>query len=545
MAKRVQAAADKGRGFYLYFGQVVAEDAPEFAEYPADLFAYPRRPWYKRGYDPGKDVPCSVICFREEAGEFMLDKIDQLAEEAGLPGVYLDGPSVPFSCDNLNHNCSSYLPARWDGSWHEGRVAGQRSYMKRLRGIFDSRGYKFPIWHHTGGGFGLVHFSHCDFYWDGEQLSRYRRGYMLPPDVFSIIYSGTPFGYQGVFLPFFYCDSTLTTRQSLAWSAPHGVLSMAVGSTMPDFMQITRRDPETRFYPYTGEQPHIRILNDNTLCTSYYLAGNEAVLISGNIVYHGTQKNEVDISGLFPGRELQVRCLNREEEPDLRDSVLRFSVAERDLRIWHIAPADVDVSAFNLPDPTRPKADAPAAEPLTEQDAFVPENWTIESGTFAPIAETGLPFGLKSEGKPAVIRYAHGLPDNIHLRMNFRHSGKFRFFVDGVEISFDYHSAKGWLVEKLDNFDSLDRCDVSVAAHGRSYSVLDRPVKLDVYIIDGRAALFYDGVRIIQYGLPMKNYEAGHTLAIETKDNDWIAFDVEYLGPAAEEDMPHWEHPVR
>ena len=545
VAKRVEAAKKEGKDFFLYFGQVMAEDAPEYAQYPTDFMAAPRKALYKRAYNPGKDVPCSVICFREEAGEFMLDKIEQLVEQAALHGVYLDGPSIPFQCENLNHPCARYLPARWDGSWHEGDIPGQRSYMKRLRGIFDSRGVKHPIWHHTGGGFGLVHFAHCDFYWDGEHLSRYRRGYLLPPDFFSIIYSGYPFGYQGVFLPIFYIDATLTTRQSLAWTAPHGVVSsIGGGSYCPDFLKITKRHPNVTFYPYTGEQPHIGILNSNTLCTSYYLTDTEAVLISGNIVYHGTQENMVDVSKMFPGKELQISCLNREEVPDFRDGVLRFSVAERDLRIYHIAPKETDVSSLNLPTPWRKEADVPPAEPLQVQKEFIHANWLPSEGVFAPIAESGLPCGLKSNNGKALLRYAKSLPDNIALKMKFRHSGKFKFTVDGVDVSFDYHPAKGWFIENLDEHDSLDRSDVTLKAHGHSYSVLDRVVSLEIYVIEGRIAFFYDNVRILQFGLPSQKYAQGHTLAIETKDNDWIAFDIGYLGPSSASEMPQWPHPV-
>ncbi|MBP5300356.1 MAG: hypothetical protein J6Y80_03025, partial [Victivallales bacterium] len=328
LKSRIQTAKNEGRDLYLYFGQVVAENAPEFAEYPADLFATPHRPWYKRAYDPGKGVPCSVVCFREETGELMLDRIDQLAETAGLRGVYLDGPTVAFYCHNFNHPCAEYLPAQWDGGWHEGCVAGQRSYIKRLRGIFDSRGVKNPIWHHTGGGLGLVHFSHCDFYYDGEQLNRYRRGYLLPPEVFSVIYSGYPFGFQGVFLPEFYANDPLTSRKALPWTAPHGVVCCVgcVDTIYYDYLDINRRHPDTRFYPYTGEQPHIRTLNDNTLCTSYYLAEDEAVLISGNIVYHGSQEIAVDLHNMFNTNDLQITCLNCGETPDFRDGVLRFTV---------------------------------------------------------------------------------------------------------------------------------------------------------------------------------------------------------------------------
>ncbi len=546
IAQRVQDSAAKGRQQFIYFGHTVAENAPESVKYPTDFISYPRRPDYTRAYGISKGIPCSITCFRGEIGEFMLDNIETIVEETGLPGIYLDGPTVPFTCENLNHNCSPNLPALWDGSWHDGNVAGQRSYIKRLRGIFDSRGHKNPIWHHTGGYFGLVHFSHCDFYWDGEQLSRYRKGYLLPPEIFSVIYSGYPFGYQGVFFPFFYIDSTLRSSKGRAWVAPHHVISAAGTSTSYEsYLRINKRHPDTEFYPYTAEQPHIQILNENTLCTSYYLAENEAVLMSSNIVYEGTQENIIDISGLFPGEELQVRCLNREETPDFENGILKFSVAVRGLNIYHIAPASVDVSAFDLPDPTRPVADVPPAVPLMEQYEIDPAKWTFKAEEFVPVAESGLEYGLRANGSPARMIYNESLPDNFNFKLKFRHSGKFKFVVDGLEITFDYHQAgKGWFIDKIDPNDCLEVSDVTVAAHGRSYSVLDRPVEVDVYLIDGRVTLYYDGVRILQYGLPAVNHENGHTLMLETADNYWVAFDVEYFGPAEEADMPRLIHPI-
>ena len=164
MQRRIKAAKDNGKDFFLYFGQTLAENTPEFQQFTTDIMAEPRRPWYKRAYNPGKDVPCSVICFRGEAGEMILDGTEKLAVNNGLPGVYLDGPSSPFACDNLNHRCSAYLPAIWDEPWNKGQVSGQREYLKRLRGIFDSRGSRHPLWHHTGGGYHLVTFALCDYY---------------------------------------------------------------------------------------------------------------------------------------------------------------------------------------------------------------------------------------------------------------------------------------------------------------------------------------------------------------------------------------------
>ena len=242
----------------------------------------------------------------------------------------------------------------------------------------------------------------------------------------------------------------------------------------------------------------------------------------------------------------EVRRLIVVQAPHFRNGVLRFSMEERELRIYHIVPKGTDVSKWNLPDPRRKMANAPVAEALEGQKGFVAANWKVEGGEVAPIPETGLSFGLKPQnGKSAILRYAKGLPGNFSLKLRFRHSGAFKFLVDGVSISFDYHWGKGWCLEGLDNNDGLERCDVTLAAHGRSYSVLDRPVDLEVYLIDDRIAFFYDGVRILQYGLPALNHEKGHTLSMETKGKNWIAFDLQYFGPVAKGDMPIWPHPVR
>ncbi len=298
----------------------MAENAPEYAQFPNDFMASPRRVWYQRGYNPGKGVPCSVVCFRGETGEFLLDSIARLADGAGLRNVYLDGPSVPFSCRNLNHRCGEELPARWDEDYDHGRIAGQRAFLKRLRGIFDSRGVRTPIWHHTGGGFDLPCFALCDYYWDGEQLSRYRHGYLLPPTHFTVLYSGRPFGFQGLFLNTFYSDAMPENRQSLAWTAPNGVVPSY--GTFPEYLRLVQRDSTFVFYPFTEKQPHIVRKLKNTLNVSYYLGKEEAILVSGNAVYHGTQQESVDLSGLFPGRSLAVRCLNREETPCFQNGIL-------------------------------------------------------------------------------------------------------------------------------------------------------------------------------------------------------------------------------
>jgi len=240
-----------------------------------------------------------------------------------------------------------------------------------------------------------------------------------------------------------------------------------------------------------------------------------------------------------------VHCLNRDEIPEYEKGILTFQVAERDLRVYHIAPAEIDISGFDLPNPKRqPASIAPASE-LPTQNSFIPEHWRVESGLFEKIPESGLPYGIRSKDKKASFCYAQSLPDNFQLKMKFRHSGKFRILVDGVNVSFDYHSAKGWYIDGMDSFDSLDRSDVTLAAHGKSYSAVGKTINLEVFLIDGRVAVWYDGVRIIKNALPAKAYLDGHSLKFEVEGQNWIAFDVKKLAKATAEDLPKDIHPVR
>ena len=51
-----------------------------------------------------------------------------------------------------------------------------------------------------------------------------------------------------------------------------------------------------------------------------------------------TDSTEIDLSGMFPGEELQVRCLTKDETPDFRDGVLRYSIDTKEMRVYWIAP---------------------------------------------------------------------------------------------------------------------------------------------------------------------------------------------------------------
>ncbi len=207
-------------------------------------------------------------------------------------------------------------------------------------------------------------------------------------------------------------------------------------------------------------------------------------------------------------------------------------------------PAGTDVSKLRLPDPARKTADTAAAAPLQLQKKFLPENWRVTNGKSGPVPGTGLSSGLQSASGRAVLGYAHPLPDGICLDMKFRHSGKFKILADGIGIGFNYHPAGGWFVENADKNDNLDRCDVSLVPHGRSYSAAGKTVPLKILFLNGRVSVWYDGVRIVENLLPAKKYSS-HLLSFETRDGNWIGFEIERFGAAECSRLPVPLHPIR
>ncbi len=337
--KRRAAEADNaGQRLYMYFSQSLAQDAPGFDLYRNELVAPPGRSWYKRAYDPGKDVPCWVICFRGSGGDMILDGVHKLVNEGGLDGVYLDGPSHPFDCANPSHLCDDSLNAAWDDDYTAGRILGQRAFLKRLRGILDEAGHEFPVWAHTGGGLSLSTLALTDYFFEGEQLARYKKGYLLEPEKMLINYSGAPYGFRGLFLPVLYFDNWECTR-ALPWGLLHGVSSFEFADLQTHYFKQFKRAGGV-FYPYWREQPQLERKTMDGNLVSYWIGSDCAMVVASNLRYQGIQRTELDIGGFFPGRKVAVKCLNSAEGFAVDGTRVTLDVPEAQMRLVMITIGD-------------------------------------------------------------------------------------------------------------------------------------------------------------------------------------------------------------
>ncbi len=496
---------------YVYFSNLLAENSPGYQEYRADLEALPQRMWYQRAYDPGRGVRCFVTCLRKERGDQILHGVARLLDECGIDGVYLDGPTEPFSCANPGHDCDDSLPAVWDDDCTGGRILGQRAFVKRLRGIFDAKGIKYPLWSHTGGSIYTSTLSLADYYYDGEQLARFRDGYLVEPEKFRINYALHGLGVRGRFLPILYYNSTFTCRQALPWSLVHAAETSALKSPHPldaFFFSFLRREAPAKFYPYWEEQPHWRVEADETILASYLRDDDEGVLVLSNLYQDGVKTVTVDLEPFFDGREMRIACLTGDEKTFARDgNKITFSLRPASMKMFYVTANDT--LPENLPSPLRPKGASGPADPLPAAPGFRADDWEMTGVETQEDGSVIFPAGGAAAARMVCRRR---LPEPFTMRMTLEHSGPLKIFIDEVEIA--YTPAIGWLIDGVDEFENEDYCATSHKGHRGGHEALNRPVDLTISMADGHLNVSYDGARLLHHALPAVD-NAVHAVAIE------------------------------
>lgn len=200
LKKWATAVSDGGRIPILYTCQGLAEDAPYFEEFEEDMMIQPRWTFYRRHHNPGKGVPVHATSKRGPEGDLQLWAFQKLANEANISGILSDGLSIAWSDSNPGNLQGGGRPTEitWEGDTLT-QVTGQRNFLKRLRGIFHDTGRPLAMSAHTGGGLDPNTLSFFDYYIDGEQLSRYPSSYQPSLPIYSIGYSGHPWGLRSTF----------------------------------------------------------------------------------------------------------------------------------------------------------------------------------------------------------------------------------------------------------------------------------------------------------------------------------------------------------
>ncbi|WP_308983993.1 glycoside hydrolase domain-containing protein [Thalassobacterium sedimentorum] len=289
-----------GRITQLYGCQGLQDNSPPMTV-PAireDLLMQPEWLFYRRKHDPGKGVPGFATCKRGPEGDLQLWGWYKLANEAGIDGILSDGTSPAWNCENPAHTgCRRPYSLSMD-EIYQSRVVGTRSFLKRLRGIFNDTGRPLFMSAHTGGGIDINTLSFFDGYLEGEQLSRFPRDYQIPLPVYAVGYSGRPWGF----------NSEFWVKRWIWNKGPYLALNYAllfnnevrgnflVQAILADF----DTNESTEFHPYWRDQAQVDFKSglDSTKM-SYYLNDKSALVVVSNISAE-PDSFSLGIENLFP-----------------------------------------------------------------------------------------------------------------------------------------------------------------------------------------------------------------------------------------------------
>jgi hypothetical protein len=234
---------------------------------------------------------CYTACGNGPFEDLILDGIAKLADQADIDGVYMDGTTVAWYCENPTHlGCGVN---RGDGTYYGHMpVRAVREFMKRLRNIFVQRGKNVYMDAHMGGVINLATESFCDYLHEGEQLHRYKPGFRLTPDAFAVGYMGKQLGFhtnmmQGPLTSFEEGCAIALVHDAQVLNGPD-----CIYKALEDY-----QDTATAWVPYWANSPLYRVSPSGVL-GSMYLKKDRAMLVFGSQTEDASECT-VDISGLL------------------------------------------------------------------------------------------------------------------------------------------------------------------------------------------------------------------------------------------------------
>ena len=217
----IEACHQRGMKFLVYIGYGIARNAPEM-QIPGRHDAWsimPLIPWIP-GYKP-EFRTFDATCARSGWSDWLVTGIDKLFADYKLDGLYFDGTSEAFRCENESHGCG------WrdkDGNLHPTyAMLDVRRMMRRIADSVHSHKPDAILDVHMSASLTMPTLSFCDSYWDGEQYEGYAKGdnVEIPLDAFRAEFMGYAHGLDAEFLC--YINRPFTTDEAITMAWLHGV----------------------------------------------------------------------------------------------------------------------------------------------------------------------------------------------------------------------------------------------------------------------------------------------------------------------------------
>jgi hypothetical protein len=215
----VAACHAKGIQLLLYHGYEMSDLAPEWDNYHDECLVYPRA----GGYTRQPPQTAYIVCYRGPWQDFLADGLDKELAEYGTDGVYLDGTSEPWGCQNTHHGCGYVKPDGTIGTTYP--IFATRAMMKRIYTIVKRHNPRGQVNVHQSTCMTIPTLAWATSYWDGEQFGSMERGpfalEVLSLDAFRCEFMGHNWGVPAEFLCY---EKPYTSHEATAFTLLHDVL---------------------------------------------------------------------------------------------------------------------------------------------------------------------------------------------------------------------------------------------------------------------------------------------------------------------------------
>ena len=217
--KLIAECHKRGMRFIVYIGYGIARNAPELQGHHDEWSIMPLIPWIP-GYKPEYRT-FDATCARSGWSDWLVTGIEKLFADYELDGLYFDGTTEAFRCQNEAHGCG------WrdaEGNLHSAYpLLAVRDTMRRIADIVRARRPDAVLDVHMSASLTMPTLSLMDSYWDGEQYEYYTRAdkVEIPLDAFRAEFMGYAHGLDAEFLC--YINRPFSFDEAIAMAWLHGV----------------------------------------------------------------------------------------------------------------------------------------------------------------------------------------------------------------------------------------------------------------------------------------------------------------------------------
>jgi len=209
----------RGLKLLVYVGYGLARTAPELQGHHDEWSVMPLMPWTTT--DDPEHNNFDATCARNGWSRWLVEGIRQLFSRYDLDGIYFDGTTEAWRCQNTSHGCG----------WRDREGGLHPTYpilavREMMRGIADAVRERRPdaiLDAHMSASLTMPTLSFCDSYWDGEQYEMYTAAdkVEIPLDAFRAEFMGWAHGLDAEFLC--YENRPFRFEEAVAMAWLHGV----------------------------------------------------------------------------------------------------------------------------------------------------------------------------------------------------------------------------------------------------------------------------------------------------------------------------------